>query len=216
MRTIEKGDEPASLRRHRRADGTWETYTERDDARHALLEEQGHICCFCMRRIELRGMKVAHWDPQSGEMGQTRTLDWDNLLGACVGGDGGPRAEQHCDTAQGDTPITVHPADRRQRCERLVRYLRDGTVASDDPKIREDIDQTLRLNYGPLKKARQRVLDALFTHLEREGGKAEYWSRALLERELAEWRSRDGERRLPEFCQVAIYVLAKKLDKRKI
>jgi uncharacterized protein (TIGR02646 family) len=214
MRTIEKGNEPASLRLHRKAGGTWETYTERDDARRELLKEQGYLCCFCMQEIDLRRMKVAHWASQSGN--PDRTLSWDNLLGACPGGDGGPRDKQHCDTAQGETPIKIHPADRTQRCEQFLRYLRDGTIATDDPEIHENIDQTLRLNHGPLKKARKRVIDALLTHLQREGGKADYWPLALLERELAAWRSRDGERKLQEYCQVAIYILELLRDKRNV
>jgi len=212
MRTIEKGDEPPSLRRHRRGGGTWETYTERDDARHSLLEEQGHLCCFCMRRIDLRGMKVAHWASQSAHA--DATVRWDNLLGACQGGNGGPREHQHCDTAQGDTPIKVHPASRAQRCERLIRYLPDGGIASHDAEIHQDLDQTLKLNQGPLKAARKRILDVLLARLAQLGGKHTYWPRALLERELEAWRARDGERRLRELCQVAVYLLEKKLHDR--
>ena len=157
-------------------------------------------------------MKVAHWASQS-DHGDS-TLDRDNLLGACPGGDGGPRKDQHCDTAQGNTPITLHPADRTQRCERLLRYLRDGTITSDNPAVRKDVNQTLRLNHGPLRRARQQVISALYTHLEQEGGKAEYWTRTMLERELIEWKSRDGERRFQEYCQVAIHFLEWLLSQR--
>ena len=65
MRTITKGHEPSSLREHRKAGGTYETYQQTDDARRALLEEQGYLCCFCMQRIALRRMKIAHWLSQS-------------------------------------------------------------------------------------------------------------------------------------------------------
>ena len=41
-----------------------------------------------------------------------------------------------------------------------------------------------------------------------------YWSRKDLEEELEKWKQRDAGK-LREFCQVAIYVLEKKLRKRK-
>jgi uncharacterized protein (TIGR02646 family) len=226
MRTIEKGDEPASLRRyradHRRSgalatlssERVWAGYVEKDDTREALLDEQGHLCAFCMRRILLRRMKIAHWAPRSSEEGTHVILAWDNLLGACQGGDGGPREQQHCDTAQGDTPLKTNPADRAQRCERLLRYLPDGTITSDDEGLRCDIE-TLRLNYAPLRSLRKQVIDRLFSHLAAEGGGTAYWPRAMLERELARWTKRDHRRMLPELCQVATYFLERWLARHK-
>jgi hypothetical protein len=79
MRTITKGSEPKSLRDYRAVPGA--TYDGKDFTRvknairKALLRDQHHVCCYCMRRIsdELRptstaslapsepGMKVEHW-----------------------------------------------------------------------------------------------------------------------------------------------------------
>ena len=163
-----------------------------------------------MRPIALRGMKVAHWASQSDN--DDKTLDWDNLLGACEGGNGGPRDQMHCDTAQDNTPIKLHPADRAQRCERLVRYFSDGRVASDDQELQKDLDETLKLNYLPLKTARKQILDVMLSRLERQGGKGAPWPRALYEpRGSPRWKQRDAEQKLPEYCQVAIYYLQKKL-----
>ncbi len=226
MRTIEKGDEPASLRRYRadlRRSGAmatltpeniWAGYVEKDDARDVLLDEQGHLCAFCMRRILRRGMKIAHWAPRSDEASKHLVLAWDNLLGACQGGDGGPREQQHCDTAQGNTALKANPADRAQRCEHLFRYLPDGTITSDDEDLRRDIE-TLRLNYKPLQTLRKQVIDRLLTRLTEAGGKTAYWPRAMLERELSVWSSRDHRRMLPDLCQVAIYFLEQLLARHK-
>jgi hypothetical protein len=61
--------------------------------------------------------------------------------------------------------------------------------------------------------ARKGVLQSAVSRLKKaEGG---YWPRAMIERELEEWRRRDKAGKLRELCQVAIYVLEKKLQKRK-
>ena len=210
MRTIEKGHEPQSLRLHRNSGGAYSDFTQADDIRHALLEEQGHLCCFCMRRIVLRGMKIAHWASQSGNTDET--VSWNNLLGACMGGEGERPERQHCDTAQGAAPVKINPADRGQRCERFIRYRPDGEIASDDPEIHKDVDETLKLNHSWLKDARKSILDSAISRLTKtQGG---YWSRADLQAELEKWQQREAGK-LRELCQVAIYVLEKKLQKRK-
>ncbi|HRI72176.1 MAG TPA: TIGR02646 family protein, partial [Polyangium sp.] len=183
-------------------------YTHLDDARKALLEEQGHICCFCMRRIAIRQMKIAHWAPQS--LHPDRTMDWTNLMGACPGGDGDRDAVKHCDTAQGDIPIKLNPADRSQQCERFVRYSIDGRVWSEDADINKDLDRTLNLNHAALMRARLAVWSAFVTRMEKQQSRNGQWSPESIEQELAEWLRRDKQGMLREFCQVVIYHLEKK------
>jgi uncharacterized protein (TIGR02646 family) len=211
MRTIDKGHEPQSLRLHRASGGTYGDFTQTDDIRHALLDEQGHLCCYCMRRIVLRGMKIEHWASQSGNADET--VSWNNLLGACMGGQGESAERQHCDTAKGFTSITVNPVVRERRCEHLIRYRPDGEIASDDPEIHKDLDQTLKLNHPWMKAARRGILDSAISRLTKvQGG---YWSRGDLEAELEKWKRRDEAGELREFCQVAVYRLQKKLGERK-
>ena len=213
MRTIEKGREPQSLAQHRKSGGTYTDFTQTDDLRHALLREQGHICCFCMRRIVLRGMKIAHWASQSGNPGQ-KTVLWDNLLGACPGGDGEAREKQHCDTAQGNEKIKVHPADPAQRCERFIEYLPDGTIRSNDAEIHKDVTATLNLNLDSLRLLRKGIYDSTLSRLTK--AQPGYWSRAQLGEEVEKWKRRNKDGELREFCQVAIFVLEKKLGKRNL
>src|SRR5262245_46228426 len=103
MRTIEKGREPQSLRLHRKSGGKYEDYKKVDQLRNALLKDQGYICCYCMGRITAQTMKNEHWASQSDN--EESTVDWNNLMGACKGGDGERRAIRHCDTARGNTPL---------------------------------------------------------------------------------------------------------------
>lgn len=211
MRTIEKGSEPASLRKHRKSGGTYETFTQTDDVRKALLRDQGEICCYCMRRISLRGMKIEHWNSQSGH--PDSTVDWKNLLGACSGGNGERDAIKHCDTSRKNLALTVNPLDRARRCEHLLRYLNNGEIVSDDPAIQEDVHHTLNLNNARLKPKRAQVYDLVFQRLG--GSESGYWPRAKIEEELQAWKRRSKKDPLPEYCEVAIYVLEKKLKRNR-
>lgn len=208
MRTIEKTQAPLSFRRHAQQGGGYSEYKETDDARHALLKEQGHICCFCMQRIGVRSMKIAHWAPQS--VHRDRDMDWSNLMAACPGGDGDREAVKHCDTAQGDTPIKLNPADRTQRSERLVRYGVDGRVWSEDAEINKDLDKTLNLNHAALLNKRAAVWSAFVSRMEKFKNRDGQWMPDAVERELEEWLRYDKHGMLREFCQVVIYQLEKK------
>ncbi len=212
MRRIHKRSEPRSLADHRRDGGTYETYAKRDDVRATLLKEQGGICCYCMQRISLRNMRVEHWESQSDQ--PTRTLDYDNLLGACTGGENTLLPDQrHCDVHRKDEKLHVHPAKSPPSCEQVIQYLADGTVTSDDKTIKKDLQETLNLNTKPIKDGRKGALDRLLSALRREQ-KDGHWPPALLEQHAALWRSLDQQGEHREFCQVVIYYLEKKLKKK--
>lgn len=213
MRTIKKRAEPAAWRRHRTQGGVYKDYKEADDARTALLDEQGHICCFCMRRITKRAMKIAHWAPQSPSPKQT--MNWGNVMGACPGGDGERGVIKHCDTHQGSTPLTVNPANPDQQCERFIRYLRNGEIYSNDPEIHKDLQKTLNLNTAVHVPKRQEIIDCLESTLEKRLGQKGLWPAHELEREIARWNRRDKDGMLKEYCQVAIYYLEKWLQKSR-
>lgn len=211
MRTIDKGKEPPSLRIHRNSGGTYETFTQTDDVRDRLLSDQGHLCGYCMRRIARRSMKIEHWDSQSGS--PDSTVDWQNLLGACTGGEGEPKAMRHCDTARGNTPLTINPLDRTRRCEDLLHYRADGEIFSNNADVQRDIESTLNLNNARLLPKRAQVYDLVFRRLAM-GGEG-YWPRERVEEELKRWKRKNKKEPLQEFCQVAIYILEKKLKRSR-
>jgi uncharacterized protein (TIGR02646 family) len=221
MRRIHKGREPLSLATHRRDQGTYKTYAHLDDLRATLLEEQGAICCYCMKSISMRNMRIEHWDAQSEFL--QRTVDYDNLLGACTGGENIlPPEEEHCDKARGSKTLHVHPARYPPSCEQLIQYGQAGDVKSADVAVNDDLDKVLNLNTDTLKKARARALSQLMSELLREKAREKkkkqddgFWSPELLAQVLERWRSRDKAGAHREFCQVGIYYLEKKLEKLK-
>jgi uncharacterized protein (TIGR02646 family) len=104
MRAIQKSDEPPSLTQHRASGNAYyvpdyDNYQRKDDLRDSLVAEQGAICCYCLQRIRPTqdGMKIEHWHCQRHHGDEQ--LDYGNLLGACLGGQGQPPDRQHCDTS---------------------------------------------------------------------------------------------------------------------
>ncbi|MEO5726577.1 MAG: retron system putative HNH endonuclease [Byssovorax sp.] len=212
MRRIYKGDEPKSLAEHRRSGGNYKTYKEREELGGALLKEQGFLCCYCMQQISLRKMRIEHWASQTAH--PTRTVDYDNLLGACTGGENVlPVEQQHCDVHRKNEPLHVHPTQPPPTCEQLLRYLANGKVTSDDPVVKKDVETTLNLNADHLVAARQKIHDQLLAALAREQKNGQ-WAPALIEAHAARWRGRDQEGKHREYCQVVLYYLEKKLKKK--
>jgi uncharacterized protein (TIGR02646 family) len=106
VRAITKRPEPPSLTAHRQTDySDYDNYQHKDELRQALVTEQRGICCYCMSRIHNGHdtMRIEHWKPQSHF--QSEELNYHNLLGACLGGDGLPRKLQHCDRRKGEDEI---------------------------------------------------------------------------------------------------------------
>jgi uncharacterized protein (TIGR02646 family) len=209
MKNITKNSEPRSLVEHRLKDGQfadaqgegrWKT-----ELQEALLEEQGGICCYCMGRISEGQMKVEHFRCQ--DRYRERELDYRNLMAACMGGEGHPRKQQHCDTRKGNLDIEINPTGD---VERVLRYLSDGTVESGDPQYADDLNEVLNLNVSKLIRSRKSTHDGLFDALVRTLGKRE-WRESELERELGNWRARDSSGNFRPFVQVGVYFLQKRL-----
>ncbi len=209
MKHITKEREPQSLTRHRlRAHASYDNYVEKDDLRDTLLSEQGEICCYCMRRIAVRNMKIEHWASQFRH--PSLQLDYPNLLAACEGGMGEPKHRQHCDTHKGDDDIRIHPADRQHNCETYIRYQADGEIYSNDDRINNDLSLVLNLNLQQLCYNRKAVLDGMLDGLRKKRPDG-VWTKSFLEAELRRWGNRDAGRQFHEYCQVVSYYLQKKI-----
>ncbi len=209
MRAIIKGAEPPSLTAHRRTPHCdYENYGDKDALRHALVTEQRGICCYCMGRIRNgpATMKMEHWRCQSGYPAEQ--LDYRNLLGACLGGDGQPSRLQHCDTRKGNRDLQWNPADPAHRIETRIRYEADGSIRSDDAAFDAQLEEVLNLNLRLLKNNRKAVWVAVI----------EWWGLHV--------RGRNGERRrlerhrdlpvagngeLEPYCQVTVWWLEQRL-----
>ncbi len=211
MKRFVKGREPQSLLEHRLKSFTdYNNYPYKDELRASLLTEQGYICCYCMQRISADRMKIEHWRSQD-EYPQFQ-LDYNNLLGACQGGQGSPSHLQHCDTKKGNTEITINPLNNHRNCEDLIKYLAIGKIYSDDETIDKDLNDVLNLNMQTLVNNRKEVLELVLKQLKSEYSQGN-WTVAILNKKIQQWTNRQTDGRYKPYCQIVIYHLQKKLSK---
>lgn len=208
MRTIRKGVEPASLTQHRCAPhADYDNYSDKDALREALAAEQRGLCCYCLSRIrpEASRMKIEHWHCQANHPNEQ--LDYANLLGACLGNEGQPRNQQHCDTRKGNEELSRNPANPRHEVDNLVRFRGDGRITSHDPVFDDELNRVLNLNVAFLRNNRKSTLDAFHAFI----GKRGELHRSTLERLLREWNGDSHGGELREYCQVIVFWLRKRL-----
>jgi uncharacterized protein (TIGR02646 family) len=206
MRTIQKGPEPATLIQHRQQEhANYDNYADKDDLRQALVAEQHAVCCYCQSRIRATsdGMKIEHWQSQASF--PALQLEYRNLLGSCPGGEGRRREDQHCDTSKGNVDLCFSVCDAAHPIERQIRFLGDGRIQSDDGAVNDALNKVLNLNWERLVANRRATLEAFKQRLQR-GHKLDPT------RELPKWdASQPGD--LPEFAQVIVYWLNKRLKR---
>lgn len=207
MRTIKKNTEPGSLTAHRKQpNADYDSYKDKETLRQWLVAEQRGLCCYCQSRIrpELDSMKIEHWRCQARY--PDRQLDYSNLLGACLGGEGRPNHEQHCDTRKGNQELCFNPADPAHPIEQRIKFLGNGEIASDDEAINTALNDILNLNIGHLVSNRKAVLDAFKQRLGR--------GKLNAARELQKWDgTQPGD--LHEYAQVMVYWLEKRITRAK-
>lgn len=214
MRTIKKGREPRSLERYRQTDGA--TYAGlprevKDEIQAQIVEEQRGICCYCQSRIRPSwdGMKIEHWQSQCDNKFPERQLDYSNMLGACLGGqkhgEKSPSETHHCDTAKGESDLCFSVCDSAHPIDHKIRFLGNGKISANDAEIDRAINAVLNLNLPRLVNNRKAVLSAFQQRLQKG-------RRVDPARELPKWDgSEAGE--LPEFAQVVVYWLRKRLTR---
>jgi uncharacterized protein (TIGR02646 family) len=209
MKFIEKklSNQPPSLVLYKKTDihPTYDKYREKDDLRHALLHEQGYICCYCMKRIDVHNMVIEHFNSQFEYVGLA--LNYDNMLASCTGGENGK--VQHCDETKGHKLLTINPLNPAMMA--LIRFDGAGKIFLDDADLtKNELEGILNLNNQNLLKERKVVLDALRTQMQKKFG-TKTANKQFIETTLNKWETRNGK--FKPMCQVAVYYLKKKLQK---
>jgi uncharacterized protein (TIGR02646 family) len=226
MKHIKKNKEPKSLLSYRSSNDPnkkYDNYRDKDGLGKSLLEEQGNICCYCMQRIpDKKGrFKIEHWEPQS--LCPERQLIYENLLASCLGGEGGPKHMQHCDTSKADRKITINPTD--PRCESLITFTRksksenldfkraatyslSGEITSDDPKIKKELNEILNLNLQTIVENRRAAFEVFMVFFRKNNPGT--WNRQIIEKEIEKWSAPSNKPYKP-YCQIVVYYLKTKL-----
>lgn len=197
MLLIYKGKEPAALTEYRA--GKWNpvekqsiqpTYDDmpteiKDRIREKLLNEQGFLCAYCMRRMSsIDEVKIEHWKPEA-DLDEDGKLEYGNMLGVCYGraksmeGYVGRKYET-CDQHRGSIPLTVDPRSP-ESVSKIEYSSKNGRITSKDPAIMHDLTDTLNLNCGAphfLPENRKEVLYSAIQMLNRKAGKNGQWKRS--------------------------------------
>lgn len=222
MRYISKGREPAQLLAQRKTPGA--TYSAFDDLRESLAREQGFICAFCMRKLDLSVKKgkegrpttiIAHLlsrhpedahSPAEKEKRRILGMTYRNLVLACDGHSGDI---VHCDQQQGNADITIPLFDRTVMSK--ITFSSGGQVLH--PIYQEQIGQNneepglLNLNASVLIDRRRERWLAVATLLRQQNR----WTEGELEKELESWSKKDSKGLLKEDCQCVSFFLEQKL-----
>jgi hypothetical protein len=164
-----------------------------------------------MKRIESTQMKVEHWHCQ--DKYSSEQLDYQNMLGVCLGNEGQTPDKQSCDTRKSNADLKYNPANTStsHRMESQLHFLGDGKIQSHDIDCDRQLNAVLNLNDAPrLKANRKAIWDAVHDTLHAKRGTCTV---AEIEKWLDKWKTPDATGRLREYCAVAIYYLGKRQAK---
>jgi uncharacterized protein (TIGR02646 family) len=168
---------------------------EKHALHESLLVEQGWVCCYCGRSVDVENSHIEHFRPQNHYEGLS--LDYGNLHASCYKMPA--REAVHCGHFKSDRfddELHISPLDAE--CERRFLYMANGDVTSSDPqdlsaRYMQDI---LGLNTPFLRNAREEVLKVFDPEFMATTTPEE------LERLCAGVRARDVEGRLSGYGHV--------------
>lgn len=143
---IHKTAEPNSLTEYKKQSGAYyDGFKNKDDIRRKLLEEQGYLCAYCMRRIPNVDLcTIEHYKSQQ-LCTPSEALDYNNMLGVCTIDRNQRKQFQTCDSHRGSTPLTVNPLNEKSLCQ-IYYEEQTGKIHSMNKSIDFDLDNTLNLN----------------------------------------------------------------------
>lgn len=181
----------------------------------ALLEEQGHLCAYCMRYIYVEKApitQIEHWEAQSNE--PIKQLDYSNMLGVCSGRISWADETQNittttfCEDVRGNIPLAINPLNINLIEE--IKFTEQGIIFSDNELINKDLDETLKLNIGIIRDNRKNIWLSVKKDVSKHNTPTQ------IEKLLNYWQSkhpRDGKQKYKEYSQIVIYLLSKELIK---
>lgn len=178
----------------------------KQELRLSLLQEQGWLCAYCMKRLSFDGsdVKIEHYEPRNTE----NELKYENLFAVCKGGEGSAPERQTCDTRKGNQVLNINP-QRRQDID-TVSYTSNGDILSSDNVFQADFDNILNLNdsQGYLIKNRRQALISFQKEIHKKlTGKhatADFWHNYLLKYEKC-----DGSMKIP-YLGIILWYIRKK------
>ena len=220
MIQIKKNPEPRKWLEYRSTPGV--DYQSIPELVDSLLEEQGYICAYCMRRIPSKdrlykrdGKTFVHTNEDhriehmlSRENHDDKKLDYSNMVICCPGHIGN---EDHCDRLKDNKDISFSPLDANFIA--TLSYKMDGAIVSSNESYDKEINEVLNLNTPILKENRKNIWEAVKKELIVQKGEKS-WNKAILSKYIKKYSSKtrkDGKIKLTPYCGVVLFFLQKKL-----
>lgn len=207
MRKINKNREPKEWTRHRLTPGA--DYEAIPELRQSLLEEQGYLCAYCMRRIPVKDdnsnetSRIEHI--LSREEHQDRKLDYSNMAICCPGA---INFDFHCDKLKGKQDVTFDLYSD-SFFTTLTYGSRKGNIKSSDSKYDQQINSTLILNNKLLMANRLFALNGVVSYLNKYG-----WTTANYNKLINIWDHKDAKGYYNEYCGIVVWFLKQKLKQK--
>lgn len=208
---IKKKSEPDSLRVERETPGADFDSLNKKELRKSLLEEQGYLCAYCMKRIrKAEDIKIEHYSARNTD----NQMDYQNLLAVCTGGqtDNRERVQSDrftCDSCKGNKKLILNPQKKADM--ETITYNMNGLIHSSDEKFQKEIDEILNLNdkHGYLISNRKAALNPLILKLHslKPGQNA----RPILMKLEKYCNKVNDNGELPEYAGIMRWYVAKKI-----
>lgn len=213
MRKIRKGESPewfeAWKNEFRRKNGREATYKEdfpereRRKLRNELLEEQGYLCCYCMKRIDMNNSHLEHFWPKSRF--KNLDMDYQNMLASCEGETTGG---DHCGHKKEDwyDVDMVIPTD--DEIETMFHYALDGGIHSAHNGGKEAVGKRMIREWGldsfHLERNRRMALEQTEIFDMQDYTEDEVW-------DIIAYYDGRQEGKYIEYCNVIIDVMKREL-----
>lgn len=129
--------------------------------REQLMQEQGYICCYCMKKISIENSHIEHFWPKT--FFPEIDLDYHNMFASC-NGDGTLLEDEHCGHKKEDwwRENMVSPTDAE--VEKMFRYSADGRIHSVQRRPTTNIAQEMIIYMGldsfHLERNRRQAIEA--------------------------------------------------------
>lgn len=208
MRKIVKQAEPKKWTIYRLTPGV--DYEAKSELRQSLLQEQGYLCAYCMRRIPVKDYnsnettRIDHI--LSREKHPEYKLDYHNMVICCPGAIDN---NFHCDKQKGENDITFNLFDDHFFTT-LSYGSKSGEIKSSVSAYDQQINKQLNLNNRLLKRNRQNALLGVIKYLNRYG-----WTISNINQQIKIWDNKDTEGYYKEYNSIILWYLRKKLKENK-
>jgi len=229
MKYIVKNEEPEKLKKYRKTkNSTYSGFSNNNgkkDVKTELLKEQGYICAYCMKRIDIETIRIEHWKSQS-EFPNLQ-LDYSNMLGVCEGIiDFTPNTENpdhlknHCEKNRGNKQLTISPLN--SNLIEQLKYTEKGLIFSDNENINNDLNENvLNLNIRTLKTNRAKIYEGVKFGLNIKAKNKlkinmvteKNWFENDIKKELKKYSEKDSNQMFEPYCEIVNYFLKKALKK---